>query len=54
MRRARFVAGRDHADARLVTKRDDGPGHVYASDTEYSFNAFPYKRLNEGFAPHSS
>ena len=45
------MAGGDGSYAGLITQRDDSPGHVYAWDSEYDFNAFRYKRLHKGFAP---
>ena len=44
------MPGRDHADARLVPQRGDDPVHLYARDPEYDFDAFPYERLDQGFA----
>ena len=46
VRRALFMAGRDQTDARLVPKRDDDPGHMYARDPEDNFNAFVHERLD--------
>ena len=49
--RSLFVAGRNHADARLVPQRGDDPVYLYARDPEYDFNALSYQGLDEGFAP---